>query len=278
MDKFFILKLKKDFSFILNKKTSKMEVEIFIKVDKSKVPAYQTFADDRGDEISIFKFMKFDDVGLLLMENGEFQCLACSTILPGRQIAVNHFKHFHSNSADCMIKCPMCYQDILKSALNCHMNQKHGIDNIFFKVFKRSFLPDASEVEIFIKVNESKVPEYQKFAENHGDEISISKPIKFDDVGLLLVENGQFQCLACSKILAKKQRALSHYKKYHSSCINQLDSIIQCPRSGCSQWILKSVFNCHMNQKHEIDNIFFKVFKRSVLPDASENPAKKEKV
>ena len=46
----------------------------------------------------------------------------------------------------------------------------------------------------------------------------------------------------------------------------------------CSQWILKSVLNCHMNQKHEIDIVFFKVFKRSFLPDASENPAKKEKV
>ena len=49
---------------------------------KSQVPA---FADDRGDKISISKLMKFDDVGLLLIE---FQCLACSTILPGRQTAV----------------------------------------------------------------------------------------------------------------------------------------------------------------------------------------------
>ena len=220
-------------------------------------------------------------MGLLLIENGEFQCLACSAILPGRRTAVYHYNHFHSNSAnelDCMIKCPICYQEILKSALNCHMNQKHGIDNIFFKVFESSYLPDASEVEIFIKVNESKLPEYQKFAENHGNEISISKPIKFDDVGLLLVENEQFQCLACSKILARKQSALNHYKKYHSSCINQLDSIIQCPRSGCSEWILKSVLNCHMNQKHEIGNIFFKVFKRSFLQDASDNLVNKEKV
>ena len=41
-----------------------MAVEIFIKVDKSKVPAYQTFADDHGDEISISKLMMFDNVGL----------------------------------------------------------------------------------------------------------------------------------------------------------------------------------------------------------------------
>ena len=55
MDKIFVLKVEKDFSFILKKKTSKMAVEIFIKVDKSKVPAYQAFADDRGDEVSISK-------------------------------------------------------------------------------------------------------------------------------------------------------------------------------------------------------------------------------
>ena len=133
-------------------------------------------------------------------------------------------------------------------------------------------------MEIFIKVNESKVPEYQKFAENHGDEISIAKPIKLDDLGFLLVKNEQFQCLACSANLATKRTALNHYEKYHSSCINQVDSIIQCPRSGCSQSFLKSVLHCHMNQKHGIDNIFFKAFKRSFLPNAPENPATIENV
>ena len=58
-----------------------MAVEIFINVDKSKFSAYQTFADNRGDEISISKLMMFDNVGLVLMENGEFQCLACSATL-----------------------------------------------------------------------------------------------------------------------------------------------------------------------------------------------------
>ena len=64
-----------------NLETSKMAVEIFINVDKSKFSAYQTFADNRGDEISISKLMMFDNVGLVLMENGEFQCLACSATL-----------------------------------------------------------------------------------------------------------------------------------------------------------------------------------------------------
>ena len=248
-----------------------MAVEIFIKVDKSKVPAYQTFAGDRGDEVSIFESIMSDDVGLLLTKNGEFECLACSVIFQGIPAAVHHYNHFHSNSAnglDCLIKCQMCYQEILKSNLNCHLKQEHGIDNIFFKIFKRSILLDASELEIFITVNESKIPEYQKFAENHGDEISISKPIKYDDVGLLLLENEEFQCLACSRSLKTKWTALNHYNKYHSSGINQEDSIIQCPKLGCSQQFLKSVLHCHMNRKHGIDNTFFKVCKRSFLPNA----------
>ena len=53
-----------------------MEVEIYIKVDESKVAAYQKLAEDLGDEISITKPIKFEDLGLSPMENGKFQCLA----------------------------------------------------------------------------------------------------------------------------------------------------------------------------------------------------------
>ena len=131
------------------------------------------------------------------------------------------------------------------------------------------------EVEISIKVDESKVAAYQKLAEDLGDEISITKPIKFEDLGLSPMENGQFQCLACSKILSRKQTAVHHYKKLHISSTNQVDYKIQCPR--CSQEIAKSALNSHMNQKHGIEN-FRQFYKRSFLPDASENPAKREKV
>ena len=137
--------------------------------------------------------------------------MACSATLSGRKTAVYHYNYFHSNSAndlDCMIKCQICDQEILKSVLNCHMNQKHGIDNIFFKIFKGNFLPDASEVEIFIKVNESKVPEYQKFAENHGDEISIFKPIKFDDAGIFAGGKRKISMLSMLCNLGKQKNCL----------------------------------------------------------------------
>ena len=93
------------------------------------------------------------------------------------------------------------------------------------------------EVEIYIKVDESKVAAYQKLAEDLGDEISITKPIKFEDLGLAPMENGKFQCLACSKILSRKQTAVDHYKKQHTSSTNQFEYKIQCPR--CSQEIAK---------------------------------------
>ena len=93
------------------------------------------------------------------------------------------------------------------------------------------------EVEIYLKVDESKVAAYQKLAEDLGDEISITKPIKFEDLGLAPMENGKFQCLACSKILSRKQTAVDHYKKQHTSSTNQFEYKIQCPR--CSQEIAK---------------------------------------
>lgn len=108
------------------------------------------------------------------------------------------------------------------------------------------------EVEIYIKVDESKVAAYQKLAEDLGDEISITKPLKFEDLGLSPMQNGKFQCLACSKILSRKQTAVDHYKKLHTSSTNQFEYKIQCPR--CSQEIAKSALNSHMNQKHGIEN------------------------
>ena len=68
---------------------------------------------------------------------------------------------------------------------------------------------------------------------------------------------------------------MHHYKKLHISSTNQVDYKIQCPR--CSQEIAKSALNSHMSQKHGIEN-FRQFYKRSFLPVASEDPAKREKV
>ena len=55
-------------------------------------------------------------------------------------------------------------------------------------------------VEITVKVDESRIADYQKYAEDFGVlELSISKPLKFEELGLAAVDDGQYQCLACSK-------------------------------------------------------------------------------
>ena len=46
-------------------------------------------------------------------------------------------------------------------------------------------------VEVTVKVEESRLADYQKIAEDFGVlQISISKPLKFEDLGLAAIENG----------------------------------------------------------------------------------------
>ena len=60
-------------------------------------------------------------------------------------------------------------------------------------------------VEITVKVDESRLEDYQKIAEDFGVlELSISKPLKFEELGLAAIDDGQYQCLACSKTFKGK--------------------------------------------------------------------------
>ena len=84
------------------------------------------------------------------------------------------------------------------------------------------------EVEITLKIDESYAEAIQQFAENHGgQEIIISKPLKFEDLGLAQIEDGKYQCLACSKSYPSKSNAVRHYKNTH---ISRVEPTTQCPR------------------------------------------------
>ena len=84
------------------------------------------------------------------------------------------------------------------------------------------------EVEITLKIDESYAEAIQQFAENHGgQEIIISKPLKFEDLGLAPIEEGKYQCLACSKTYPSKGNAARHYKNTH---ISRVEPTTQCPR------------------------------------------------
>ena len=54
-----------------------------------------------------------------------------------------HFKKFHTDRPlESCIQCPRCPEQMAKSSLNSHMEQKHQLKN-FNQLLKRSYLPDA---------------------------------------------------------------------------------------------------------------------------------------
>merc|ERR1719447_575996 len=88
------------------------------------------------------------------LEKNTYQCLICSKIMgPSRDAKGNitkHFKKLHikENQHERKVECPRseCDEEVPKSSLNPHMDQKHGIKN-FKQLLKRSFQPgvDASK-------------------------------------------------------------------------------------------------------------------------------------
>merc|ERR1711862_1060727 len=95
---------------------------------------------------SITKQLKFEDLGLAPMENGYFQCLACSKEFSFKTSAVRHYKSMHVSQNQSgprpTVQCPRCMDEILKASLNSHMDQKHGVKK-FDQMMKMSFKPDA---------------------------------------------------------------------------------------------------------------------------------------
>ena len=118
-------------------------------------------------------------------------------------------------------------------------------------------------VEVTVNIEESRLPDFQNYVQAYGVlQLSISKPLKFEDLGLAAIENGCFQCLACSKTFKWKQSAVAHFKRFHTD--RSLESKVQCPR--CSVELAKSALNSHMEQKHQLKN-FNQLLKRSYVPD-----------
>ena len=96
---------------------------------------------------------------------------------------------------------------------------------------------------------------------NLGGQISVQKQLKFEDLGLAEVEKGNFQCLVCSKMIKRKDHAITHFKKLHT---NQTELTCQCQR--CYLELPKSKLNQHMDQVHGIKN-FNQLMKQSFQPD-----------
>ena len=125
--------------------TSKMKVEITVEADdvsyEPTLAAITNLTEELGVPTSISKHLKFDDLGLASMDNGEFQCLACSRTFKFKASANRHYKNMHAyQNQSQLVQCPRCNDEMFKSDLNSHMEAKHGVEN-FDQMMKRSFKP-----------------------------------------------------------------------------------------------------------------------------------------
>jgi len=163
----------------------------------------------------------------------------------------------------------------LKTRFKNNQELKARVVNSKMEAKMQSLLQKS--VEITVKVDESRLEDYQKYAEDFGVlELSISKPLKFEELGLAAIDDGQYQCLACSKTFkgrCAKSNSAVHFKKFHTD--RPVESSVQCPR--CPEEMAKSSLNSHMEQKHQLKN-FNQLLKRSYLPDASEHSVDKGKM
>ena len=164
-------------------------VEITVKVDESRLEDYQKYAEDFGVlELSISKPLKFEELGLAAIDDGQYQCLACSKTFKGRCAKSNsavHFKKFHvDRPVESSVQCPRCPEEMAKSSLNSHMEQKHQLKN-FNQLLKRSYLPDAQgSVQEPADATENsvakrKMPKSTRFKHLYNDPLSLEKPEDF---------------------------------------------------------------------------------------------------
>merc|ERR1711935_1118514 len=124
-----------------------------------------------------------------------------------------------------------------------------------------------------VMVESSQMAAFTAMGDELGVTITFEKPIKFEDLGLVELEKGQFQCLMCSKLINRKARAVEHFKKFHTEIKEPME---RCPR--CDAEIAKSKFRMHMEKSHEINANFKLMMKRSFQPNLSENETIKEKI
>ena len=103
---------------------------------------FQKLPFDLVKEIPIFKFVGFDDpglVGLVPMEDGMVRCLTCGKSLASMPSARRHYNLVHANNKDDRISCQMCHRTFAaESYVDDHMRRVHGISK---KMLKNRVLP-----------------------------------------------------------------------------------------------------------------------------------------
>ena len=89
---------------------------------------------------------------------------------------------------------------------------------------------DVEKVYCNIVISQPNLEPLKTFVISSGGQISVEKPLKFENLGFLKVEDQEnsFKCLVCSKILKWKHNVITHLKNLHG---NQKDLKIPCPRN-----------------------------------------------
>merc|ERR1739838_51848 len=141
----------RNFEFIPKMET-KMVKGTF-QVSESSLESVQDFINGLGGQIFVERPLKFEDLGLAEIENNQIQCLACSRTFrakrrfDARRNAASHFKtkHLEKNPHETSkVQCPRCSEEVPKSNMNAHMEQKHEVKK-FDQLMKRSYQPGQPE-------------------------------------------------------------------------------------------------------------------------------------
>jgi len=136
----------RNFEFIPKMET-KMVKGTF-QVSESSLESVQDFINGLGGQIFVERTLKFEDLGLAEIDKNQVQCLVCSRIYTGKPSdakgnAIKHFKksHLEKNPLETQkVQCPRCPEEVPKSNMNVHMDQKHEVKK-FDQLMKRSFQP-----------------------------------------------------------------------------------------------------------------------------------------
>jgi len=113
-------------------------------ISESNLESLVASVNDLGGQIFVEKALKFEDLGLVEIEKNQVQCLACSHIFNGNYARYNAAKHFKKSHTDTnpretqKMECPRCNEEVSKSNMNVHMDQKHGVKK-FDQLLKRSY-------------------------------------------------------------------------------------------------------------------------------------------
>ena len=71
------------------------------------------------------------------------------------------------------------------------------------------------------QIEESKLDHLKLFIDDLGGQISGQKQLKFESLGLAELKKGIYQCLVCSKLIIRKDNAVTHFKKLHTNQVNR---------------------------------------------------------